>query len=823
MNSERLCMSLLSAQSEAAVQAIVEATPEMKLAKNWSAVDNRETNFNVTSNQASDGGKALTELMTNMVDAILLKSAYLKGIDPKGARAPRTMYEAVDKLIKPMRGGKLTSLSPDDGWLRMFATENLAIGVTGGNSKRTGLPCYTFADNGEGQAPEHFPNTFLSLSAGNKKDIGFVQGKYNMGSSGVLGYCGKLGYKLIISKRYDGRSPWGWTLVRRRPASGMPVYEYFRPGNTILSFKSERIRPFHLKNGAAFDGVQRTAGTIVKLYDYQIGSDNLGFRGSREALNENLVETILPFRIFDLRWKPDSKRTGPRAFGVDERSFYGMEWLLLHTHSSTADVAAESEDEEALDEEDGPVDAEGEVSISGIQHPELGEIRIRGVLLKKGPLPKWLKPPKHINRIFHSVHGQVQNKQTRGALSDYGFPALKDRLVMFVDASDLTFEAHNGVWKADREHINQNYWGQLYLEEIRRAIKESVPLRELQQQIAKEELDSSISEQSVELFQKLVDSDKNLAALLAGTPPRLTLQYAGPEGKKQGNSSVFEGRYSPTFVRFDRGIRVRVVEIPINVNYPISATTDAVNQYFDRVDCPGQLTVSSEAAARFSVHRTLKNGKLTVFLKPLEKEVNVGDEVPLTIGLRDDSNAHSDVSDSCRLKIVGARIKLSNPRPPKPETIIPGPIDPETKKKQQPDPSLAMPPFQFLTQDGREIALQWPDGVDQNSGGYVEELGNKRVKFYINYDNAYHIAEKKRHKTEVARKVITEKYKWGMLVNMLSLERAHSALSSDVQDLFKENIDEMRRLGADSAAATVLTLAEILPKILDASSVTDVE
>jgi hypothetical protein len=33
-------------------------------------------------NQASDGGKALTEPMTNMVDAVLLKHAYLKPIDP---------------------------------------------------------------------------------------------------------------------------------------------------------------------------------------------------------------------------------------------------------------------------------------------------------------------------------------------------------------------------------------------------------------------------------------------------------------------------------------------------------------------------------------------------------------------------------------------------------------------------------------------------------------------------------------------------------------------------------------------------------------------
>ena len=41
----------------------------------------------------------MTELMTNMVDAMLVKHAFLKGIDPKGKKAPATMHEAVDKLM----------------------------------------------------------------------------------------------------------------------------------------------------------------------------------------------------------------------------------------------------------------------------------------------------------------------------------------------------------------------------------------------------------------------------------------------------------------------------------------------------------------------------------------------------------------------------------------------------------------------------------------------------------------------------------------------------------------------------------------------------
>jgi len=243
MNAMDVCLRLLAAESEAEVQEIVESVSEMADQNNWQPLDKRDTNFNVTSNQASDGGKALTELMTNMVDAVLMKHAFQKGINPKAKSAPKTMYEAVDVLVKNLRGGKLVNLDPKDPWLREFAQKNLVIGITGAKSKREGLPCYTFVDNGEGQRGEDFEDTFLSLSAGNKKSIPFVQGKYNMGSSGVLRYCGRRWFKLIVSRRHDGKSGWAWTLMRRRPddSDSMPVAEYFIHGKTEIPSFDKRL------------------------------------------------------------------------------------------------------------------------------------------------------------------------------------------------------------------------------------------------------------------------------------------------------------------------------------------------------------------------------------------------------------------------------------------------------------------------------------------------------------------------------------------------------------------------------------------------------
>lgn len=271
--------------------------------------------------------------------------------------------------------------------------------------------------NGEGQCPEGFKSTFLSLSEGNKRSIPFVQGKYNMGSSGVLGYCGRQWYKLIASRRLNGKSLWGWTLMRRRPADGMPIAEYFvLPDGAIPSFEMDFMYPFQRGNRKRYDGVHLSTGTVIKLYDYQVGSKFLSFRGSREALNENLVETILPFRLLDFRQKPDPRRGGERAEGIDPRPFYGMEFLLMRSHKE-GDTAQDEDDRE-----DQEVAADARISVGHIVDPELGAISISAIALKR-KLPDWLRYSN--NRVFHAVNGQVQFKQTRGYLPDCGFPALK--------------------------------------------------------------------------------------------------------------------------------------------------------------------------------------------------------------------------------------------------------------------------------------------------------------------------------------------------------------------------------------------------------------
>lgn len=818
LNFKDVCRRLLRAESEDEVQEIIDSVPAMRDAKNWFPLDGRDTNFNVTSNQASDGGKALTELMTNMVDAVLTRHAYEKGINPKGPNAPETMYDAVDKLIKNLRGGKLVNLDPRDPWLKDFASKNLVIGITGARTKRQGYPCYTFVDNGEGQAPNNFPTTFLSLSSGNKRDIKFVQGKYNMGSSGVLGYCGRKGFKLIVSRRYDGKQPWGWTLIRRRPNDGneMPVADYFAIGkpDVLPQFEQDIVFPFATGAGKQYDGSTLKTGTIVKLFDYNVGRGFMSFRGAREALNENLVETILPFRLLDFRQTPDKKRGGDRAEGIDPRPFYGLEYLLLRSHREEGLEPDEEEDAGAVDDR---------IHVANFTDPDLGTISIGAIPLKPvHTQPEWLK--KSNNRVFHAVNGQVHFKQTKGFLSTTcKLPALKDRLIIIIDASQIKFGAHNEVWKGDREHIRNTILGERYKEVVAAAIRESDSLRKLQNKIAEEELKRATSAESNDLFQKLVDADPTLAGLLSNRDPQIRLPSAGGKNGSDAGKGDFTGKKSPTYLRLED--KAATIDIPINRTRPVGCRTDVENGYLQRNDIRGRVLVDEAVRTKFGVRENLQDGRLTIYFEPIDEHVAVGDTFTLRLGLKDDAIPAPVQTAELTIRIAEAAKPATKKDKDKTEKKA-GPGGKSGGSGEEKAPTHGLPKCILLTREGEDVkgyaTEAWPEGFSQEDGGLIQDLGDDGVIYKINYHNSYHLKYRDGQRGQVSKDVVTEKYILGMRILMLGFEQAYRVMKEIAPDkeALGESIEHVRRMAARGAASTVLALAENLPKIIDKTTVT---
>jgi hypothetical protein len=120
------------------------------------------------------------------------------------------------------------------------------------------------------------------------------------------------------------------------------------------------------------------------------------------------------------------------------------------------------------------------------------------------------------------------------------------------------------------------------------------------------------------------------------------------------------------------------------------------------------------------------------------------------------------VRDNCRVLIAAIEEKPTpKPREETEKNLTGG--EKGGAKKQGPDsPVLALPQYQFLTKDGRDIGqdktVQWEDGFTERDGGFARDLGEGMTKFFINYDNVFHLPEKQRQRGEVAKAAISEKY-----------------------------------------------------------------
>ena len=625
-----------------------------------------------------------------------------------------------------------------------------------------------------------------------------------MGSSGVLAYCGTKWFKVIVSRRYDSTGPWGWTLIRRRPGGGLPVADYFNVDGEIPSLDSDALYPLHKNTGDRYDDVMLKTGTVVKLHDFRFGEKFRSFRGAREAFNENLTETILPFRIMDFRWPPDPGRGGLRAHGIDARPFYGMEYILRRR-----DVDEEG-DAEASEAEDGAATTD-KFQVGALDDPDLGHIEITAVPLRsrsdgKDPLPGWLKPVNSNSRVFHAVNGQVQFKQTRGYLSTCGFSGIKDRLAIVVDASRLTEGTHFNLWKGDRENIIQNATGEQYLTTVRDLIESSPSLDDWKQQVAREDLKRIATEDTNDLFQNLVDSDRELIALLDRRDPTLKL----PETKD--DHQEFKGKYDPTFLIISKKFNNEPLELPLNKTRAFVAVTDAANDFFIRADNRGELFISNDAVRQhFTIKRVLYNGRLTVFLSPADGRLQAGELFEFELGLVSHSMPEP-LSQSVSVRMLPEedekKKKHSRPKP---------------KPKQQDEPKRGLPPYVLLTKDGREVlgglTEVWPEGFSELDGGRITEADGRLI-YEINVDNAYHLRYRRRAKSDAARDLLSQKYITGMRLFMLGFENSRQNMvaarnGGNGDPKFDDMIDDFRAMAARGAASVVLWLTDQLSKVID--------
>jgi hypothetical protein len=790
--SRRLGLELLAADSAAAVRRVL-TDPEGRYwfdnPSNWSPYGGRAKNWDTVGNQQTNPVGALVELIINGEDAILLRRAAEEGIkDPRSPGAPRSMFEAVKQFFPHVNEGKIQKLSPKQ---RTELAENcIRIGIRRAARSNSRYPTYVVVDSGCGQPPDKFASTFLSLGEKNKEGIPFVQGKFNMGSTGSLRFCTRSDireqhYKLIMS-RPAGTDYWGWTLVRvREPAGGeqLPVAEYFCPVS-IPRFRSDSLKAFGHEEIGLVD-----SGSVVKLYEYDIGDKNNGVDiGLYNALTVNLIDCALPIRLYDFDAKPITGKGQLRKEGIAARTFSGLNVVL------GAELADEPDDTGEFQEVGHP-DTEWVHQVAERHDQDLGTVRI--IVTAVSRLKDFLRDQSA--RIFYTINGQAHAFERASFLNNrVALPDLRNHVLVNVVCDELSKQALATIFMPDRERKASNELSRKLERLVIDELKGDDRLRQYAAEIRKRRAFEQVedTEASRELLRDLVKSDPAIRDLFGiGTflPQGIGGIENGPGTVGLGNGDQqFVGKKFPTFLRL---LNVReengqyVKDVPINGRRRIECGTDAENEYLVRVDSPGKFWCSV-SPKELQCSLKLHNGIARLSVWPPEG-AEKGQEVAAEFGFVD----HGPNIDPLKVKLI-IRFTEAEPTDKNPHG--------DTAKGVQQVQGAGQPQFQFV---GKEA---WDDhNFDDDSGAYVA-TGDAGATVYVNRDNRYLVNMRVTEKDDAKRVTNENTFKMALGLIALAVFKKGVAKTIGGEDQPDADPDELTRRATSAVAPYIVTIVRRL-------------
>lgn len=554
-----------------AERSVDVALSQSRLVISWAPLGANESNFGVIENQQSSPVAALIEKITNSIDAILLRKCLEVAIDPRSAAAPATMGEAVERFFGS--APKAWHLSPN----RRSQAQSIQIIATGS----TKAPCLLIYDDGEGQHPDAFETTFLSLLRGNKNDIPFVQGKYNMGGTGAIVFCGKHRYHLIGSRRFDKTGEFGFTLIRKHALSPEEAkakkntwYEYLKIDGRIPRFPIT-----DLDLGLANRRFE--TGTIIKLYDYDLPA---GTRGAlpqepRRAIDQFLFEPALPIYLVDTAERyPRNKVLQIDCFGLKNR----------------------------LEREENKY-VETKFSVDEIDH-DIGRMKITCYVFRAKAEKRSVKETRDIiqTEFFHdsmavlfSLNGQVHGHfRPEFITRTLKMPLLKNHLLIHVDCTGLSYDFRSELFMASRDRLKAGD----DTAELRKRVAAALQKSELAEIYKRRQNAISVeggdARDLLKAFSKDLPFNKDLMRLLSQA---FKLDQREPEKKEHPKperpkpvktKEPFHPKRYPSFFTLKSGGGGKFITIPAGDEKTIRFATDVEDNYFDRSEDPGDLKVA---------------------------------------------------------------------------------------------------------------------------------------------------------------------------------------------------------------------------------------
>lgn len=646
-----LCMALMRADTEADVVALLSASGYWDDPSCWRDLGDDDTNFSTIGSQQSEAVAALIEKLVNGIDARLMNACWLAGIDPASSNAPQSIRDAVAAFFEGIqspgeRDGRIADW-PDE---KATAQAKLLTLAATGHMAGHGMPSLTIADQGEGQEPDRFPDTFLSLHRSNKDRIHFVQGKFNMGGTGALQFCsGQHKLQLIVSRRNPtlvaNRSParageWGFTVIRReppRPGRRSSVFTYLAPVGAnetapggVLSFSATSWPIFPDVDGKVRDAYHRHSeyGSLIKLYEYEWGSTTSNIvrsgGGLLQRLDVGLPELALPVRIYECRpeFRGHSGSFATNLMGLSSR------------------LQKDRNDNLEPDLPSGKV-----INLDGFP------VKLRIFAFK----PKKDRDYRTARQgVVFSVNGQAHAAFSTDFFrrKSVGMSYLADSLLVLADCSAIAGQMREDLFMNSRDRLRDIPLARRLEKELEVLLRDDPTLKELRNRRRSEELSEKLADSKplVNLLQDILKNSPTLAKLLL-QGVNLSSPFPPSSGGGKGTSGEFHGKTYPTYFRF-KGLRDGDVlhrDAHLGSRVRITMETDAEDEYFLRDLDPGacrliHVAANDEVEVTDWVMGGLRSGLVTFSLLDLPETLVIGDTVVYRIEVTDPSRIDAFVS-----------------------------------------------------------------------------------------------------------------------------------------------------------------------------------
>ncbi len=790
---KELCLALMRADSENEVIEILRDQGFWDDPSYWRYYGDDELNWNRAGNQQGRADFALNEKLVNTIDTRLMLECMLAGIPPESPEAPQSIREAVNRFIEKSWSGTLkVSGGRIEDWPRDFRrqiAEGISVFVTGPKELK---PCVNVADLGEGQTPEAFPQTLLSLGKNNKIKVNFVQGKFGQGSTGAIRFCGKERLQLIISRRHpkllgnSAVSPnypthetdncWGFTIVRREGEGQKvrsPFLSYLAPldakeGNErngrVLRFQADELPIFPQGDNAYQRNVAH--GTLVKLYEYNLKnvSNILRRDGLRPKIDLLLPEPALPMRFHECR---DHHKTGQEQ----TETMSGL-FARLNNNQNLEDVKPAT------------------ISLTVHGH----ELFARIYAFKPGTS----KTYRATEGVIFTINGQTQGYIKANFFARpkrVGLQRLAQDLLVVLDCSSLSAVEQDDMFMPSRDRLVEDNGFAMEIErKLESALHDHPGLRDLRNARAKMDMEEQLADNKPleEVLKRVLKSSPNLARIFG---QGIRLQNPFKPDNVQRTEKPFEGKPHPTFFRFagkDQGdILTRSAHHGSRVR--LSFDTDVEDEYFTRkIDRGEKVFERLWDGKRYPiidyVGPNLVDGKGNITFD-LPENVVVGDALEVEFIVRD-SVTGAEFLNRAKLPILAA-VEQHPGAKPKPKSK---PGDPPGKEVDG-NSGISFPEVFWVDNKAPTWGSHFSSFDDclriLDEGETVDGKYESAYKFYLNADNK--ALKNELAFTKLPADAVKKQFEIGVVLIAMALihdEKQHKAALRKPSDSLEKEDDE---------------------------------